>query len=90
MELDIDLDVLRQSTREQLCLLVWCEASSMRQACQERVQIRGYIRGERQTHQFRQMIGSERWTKALMTKLLEFLLGWCAGVALDDKVPLLC
>jgi hypothetical protein len=58
VELDIYPDVLRQSTHEQLCLLVWCEASSMRQACHERLQIRGYVRGEGQTRQFRQMVVS--------------------------------
>lgn len=74
---------------EELSLLVWCQAASVRHASLECVQVRIHQRCEGQTSQVRQVVGAERWTEALMTQLSELLPRWSAGVALVDEVPLL-
>lgn len=88
VELDIDADVLRQASHEELRLLIWGEAPRVRHARLELL-VRHDVGWERQTSQICQVIRAERQPETLMAKALEFLPNELAGIALQDVVPLL-
>lgn len=85
MKLDINPDVFRQSTGEELGLLVQCQLARMGHARLECF----HRRREWELGQIRQVIGAERWTEALVAQMPEFLPRRRAGIALMDEVPLL-
>lgn len=89
VQLDVDADVVREATREQLRLLQRLETPCMSHASLERVLIRLDGRGEWQACQVREVVGGDRQPKVFVAEALELLPLWHARVALVVDVPLL-
>lgn len=89
MHLHVDPDVVQQAPGEELGLLVGGEPASMRHARLERLLVGLDKHRERQSSKVRQVIGTERQPKVLVTQALEFLLGGFTGIPFKLVVPLL-
>lgn len=89
VELDIDPDVFRQPTGEQLRLLVGDQATGVRHARLELVLVCRNGGQKRQPRKVCQMVRSKRRRKMLVTQTFEFLPTRIADIPLEHIIPLL-
>lgn len=86
-QLNINLDVLRQSNGEELCLLARQKMFGATHECQDAVLlVLGHL-VEWKASQSAQTVVTDRWAEPLVAKLLEVMPRQSAGVTFEGEEP---